>query len=85
MLSGGFQVYVSRPSPRTLIPVLVVATGVPAPLSGAPEAATEMVAPLTPVACPLLTFVSNWTISSTVPPGKTSELAFANGDRVGIG
>lgn len=67
------------------MPVLVAATGVPCPESGAPDAAMVIVVPETPVACPEFRKLSNCTMSSTLPPGKTSELAFANGDRVGTG
>ena len=84
VLSGTDQLYCSRPIPSSMMPVPVVATGVPWPLSAAPDAAIPMVTSLAAHACPELTLTSNWTINSRMPPGKTSELALVYGVMVGI-
>ena len=58
------------------MPVEVVATGVPEPLSGDPDAVMPMVTPLALHAWPELTYVSICTSNTTLPPGKTSDAAF---------
>jgi hypothetical protein len=85
VLSGTGQVYWYRPIPSVTIPAEVVATGVPWPESGAPDWVMPIVTPLAAHAWPEFMLDSNWTISSSRPPGKTSELALLYGARVGIG